>query len=54
MEVYLDSVKNDLGGHKVIRAFNAVKQILGRQEELSDFVSKKMNILPKAYTGHRL
>lgn len=41
VEVYLDGVKNDLGGHKVIRAFNVVKQILGRQEELSDFVSKK-------------
>lgn len=41
LEVYLDGVKNDLGGHKVIRAFDAVKQILGRQEGLSDFVCRK-------------
>lgn len=41
VEVYLDGVKNDLGGHKVIRTFDAVKQILGKQEKLSDFVSRK-------------
>jgi len=41
VEVYLNGVKNDLGGHKVIRTFDAVKQILGKQEKLSDFVSKK-------------
>lgn len=41
VEVYLDGVKNDLGGHRVIRAFDAVKQILGRQEGLSDFVCRK-------------
>lgn len=41
VEVYMDGVKNDLGGHKVIRTFDAVKQILGKQEGLSDFVSRK-------------
>ena len=41
VEVYLDGVKNDLGGHKVIRTFDAVKQILGKQADLSDFVSRK-------------
>lgn len=41
VEVYLNGVKNDLGGHKVIRTFDAVKQILGKQEKLSDFVSRK-------------
>ncbi len=41
VEVYLDGIKNDLGGHKVIRTFDAVKQILGKQEKLSDFVSRK-------------
>ncbi|MCM1181729.1 MAG: ABC transporter ATP-binding protein/permease [Clostridium sp.] len=41
VEVYLDGVKNDLGGHKVIRTFDAVKQILGKQASLSDFVSRK-------------
>lgn len=41
LEVYLDGVKNDLGGHKVIRTFDAVKQILGKQEKLSDFVCRK-------------
>lgn len=41
VEVYMDGVKSDLGGHKVIRTFDAVKQILGRQEKLSDFVCRK-------------
>ena len=41
LEVYLDGVKSDLGGHKVIRTFDAVKQILGKQEKLSDFVCRK-------------
>lgn len=41
LEVYLDGVKNDLGGHKVIRTFDAVKQILEKQGKLSDFVSRK-------------
>ncbi|MDE7249451.1 MAG: ABC transporter ATP-binding protein/permease, partial [Lachnospiraceae bacterium] len=41
LEVYLDGIKGDLGGHKVIRTFDAVKQILGKQEKLSDFVCRK-------------
>ena len=41
LEVYLDAVKSDLGGHKVIRTFDAVRQILGKQEKLSDFVCRK-------------
>lgn len=41
LEVYLDGVKNDLGGHKVIRNYNAVKQILCKQEKLSDYVCRK-------------
>ena len=41
VEVYLNGVKNDLGGHKVIRTFDAVKQILGKQAKLNDFVSRK-------------
>lgn len=41
LEVYLDGVKSDLGGHKVIRTFDAVKQILGKQQKLSDFVCRK-------------
>lgn len=41
VEVYLDGIKSDLGGHKVIRTFDAVKQIIGKQEKLSDFVSRK-------------
>lgn len=41
LEIYLDGVKSDLGGHKVIRTFDAVKQILGKQEKLSDFVCRK-------------
>lgn len=41
LEVYLDGVKSDLGGHKVIRTFDAVKQILGKQEKLSVFVCRK-------------
>lgn len=41
LEVYLDGVKNDLGGHKVIRTFDAVKQILGNQGKLSDFVCRR-------------
>lgn len=41
LEVYLDGIKSDLGGHKVIRTFDAVKQILGKQEKLSDFVCRK-------------
>lgn len=41
VEVYLDGVKNDLGGHKVIRTFDAVKQILNKQKKLNDFVSRK-------------
>ena len=41
LEVYLDGVKSDLGGHKVIRSFDAVKQILGKQQKLSDFVCRK-------------
>lgn len=41
LEVYLDGVKSDLGGHKVIRTFDAVKQILGKQEKLIDFVCRK-------------
>lgn len=41
VEVYLDGVKNDLGGHKVIRTFDAVKQILDKQAKLNDFVSRK-------------
>ena len=41
VEVYLDGVKNDLGGHKVIRTFDAVKHILDKQAKLSDFVSRK-------------
>ena len=41
LEVYLDGVKSDLGGHKVIRTFDAVKQILEKQQKLSDFVSRK-------------
>ena len=36
LEVYLDGIKSDLGGHKVIRTFDAGKQILGKQEKLSD------------------
>ena len=31
----------DLGGHKVIRNYNAVKQILWKQEKLSDYVCRK-------------
>ena len=41
MEVYLDGVKSDLGGHKVIRTFDAVKQFIGKQEKLIDFVCRK-------------
>ena len=41
LEVYLDGIKSDLGGHKVIRTFDAVKQILRKQEKLSDFVCRK-------------
>ncbi len=41
MEVYLDGIKSDLGGHKVIRTFDAVKQILGKQQKRSDFVCRK-------------
>jgi len=41
LEIYLDGIKSDLGGHKVIRTFDAVKQILGKQEKLSDFVCRK-------------
>ena len=41
LEVYLDGIKGDLGGHKVIRTFDAVKQILGKEEKLSDFVCRK-------------
>lgn len=41
LELYLDGVKNDLGGHKVIRTFDAIRQILGKQEKLSDFVCRK-------------
>ncbi len=41
LEVYLDGVKSDLGGHKVIRTFDAVKQILGKQQKRSDFVCRK-------------
>ncbi len=41
LEVYLDGVKSDLGGHKVVRTFDAVKQILGKQQKLSDFVCRK-------------
>lgn len=41
LEVYLDGIKSDLGGHKVIRTFDAVKQILVKQEKLSDFVCRK-------------
>lgn len=41
LEIYLDGVKSDLGGHKVIRSFDAVKQILGKQQKLSDFVCRK-------------
>ncbi len=41
LEVYLDGVKSDLGGHKVIRTFDAVKVLLGKQEKLSDFVCRK-------------
>ncbi len=41
LEVYLDGVKSDLGGHKVIRTFDAVKQLLGKQEKLSDFLCRK-------------
>lgn len=41
LEFYLDGIKSDLGGHKVIRTFDAVKQILGKQQKLSDFVSRK-------------
>lgn len=41
LEVYLDGVKSDLGGHKVVRTFDAVKQILGKQEKLIDFVCRK-------------
>lgn len=41
LEVYLDGIKSDLGGHKVIRTFDAVKQILGKQQKLSDFVCRK-------------
>ncbi len=38
-EIYLDGVRNDLGGHRVIRAFDAVKQALEKQDNLSDYVS---------------
>lgn len=38
-EIYLDGVGNDLGGHRVIRAFDAVKQVLEKQDNLSDYVS---------------
>ncbi len=41
LEIYLDGVKNDLGGHKVVRTFDAVKQILTKQEKLSGFVCRK-------------
>ena len=41
LEVYLDGIKSDLGGHKVIRTFGAVEQILGKQKNLSDFVCRK-------------
>ncbi len=41
LEVYLDGIKSDLGGHKVIRTFDAVKQILGKQQKRSDFVCRK-------------
>lgn len=41
LEVYLDGVTSDLGGHKVIRTFDAVKQILEKQEKLSDFLCRK-------------
>lgn len=41
LEVYLDGIKSDLGGHKVIRTFGAVEQILGKQKKLSDFVCRK-------------
>jgi len=41
LEVYLDGIKSDLGGHKVIRTFDAGKQILEKQEKLSDFVCRK-------------
>ena len=41
LEVYLDGIKSDLGGHKVIRTFGAVEQILGKQKRLSDFVCRK-------------
>lgn len=38
-EIYLAGVRNDLGGHRVIRAFDAVKQALEKQDNLSDYVS---------------
>lgn len=41
LEVYLDGVKDGLGGHKVIRTFDAVKQILANQGRLSDFVCRR-------------
>lgn len=41
VEIYMEGVKNDLSGHKVIRTFDAVKPILEKQEKLSDFVSRK-------------
>lgn len=48
VEAYLEGIKSDLGGHKVARTFDAVKQILGKQEKLSDFVCRKNERSSKA------
>lgn len=41
LEAYLDGEKSDLAGHKDIRTFDTVKQLVGKQGKLSYFVSGK-------------
>ena len=41
LEGYLDGVRSVLGGRKVLRAFDAVKQFLVRQENLNDYICRE-------------
>lgn len=54
-KIYLDGVGNDLGGHRVLRAFGAVKQALEKQDNLSDYVSWETECATRAlYWGQAL
>lgn len=51
LEDYLHGVRSVLGGRKVLRAFDAVKQVLVRQENLNDYICREKESASRTLYG---